>query len=234
MSNFKYLSPTVPLCWKCKSSAAESDGTGDMKCSQCGEPVQTATANHATSTMDPASRELISRLTAERAALHQQLERASRDIEGYQNALDGTQRVLDETTRERDNYLDTLKAIYARLGIKEGEVPGDEKVSQTVKRFVDALKDHNAQLLRERDEGLKHIERLHKMLTGDNEGALLISDLTEEVQTLRVTLGSLYRADNMLRLRICQRAPQIKAFSDWENHTAALAEAEQALKPQRP
>lgn len=35
-----------------------------------------------------------------------------------------------------ENMLDTFQAIYEKLGIREGEVPGTEKVSDTVLRFI--------------------------------------------------------------------------------------------------
>jgi hypothetical protein len=52
----------------------------------------------------------------------------------------------------------------------------------------------------------------------------------EENQKLRDALKALYKADTMLRLRVCQRAPQIKQFSDWQKHTEALTEVEKLLK----
>jgi hypothetical protein len=60
------------------------------------------------------------------------LARAGDEIESLQNQL-------ASITKERDDLVDTFAAIYDSLGITEDAVDGKEKVSVTVKRYIDNI-----------------------------------------------------------------------------------------------
>jgi hypothetical protein len=67
---------------------------------------------------------------------------------------------LNAAMAERQDFLDTLTAIYAKLDIKDGDVPGTEKVSDTVQRYVTAA-------LAERDEARRLLKNLFSLVMGE-------------------------------------------------------------------
>lgn len=78
-------------------------------------------------------------------------------VEDYEKLARTLETELTAALAEKQDFLDTLIAIYDKLGIKEGDVPGGEKVSVTVLRHVTAAlaqRDEANRLLGEATEAL--------------------------------------------------------------------------------
>lgn len=95
---------------------------------------------------------------------------------------------------EKQDFLDTLIAIYDKLGVKEGDVPGGEKVSVTVLRYVTtalAQRDEANRLLREAAESMKdtlmllqHADFSHEVAdsSGYDEGNYIAEKYEKRIQ----------------------------------------------------
>lgn len=58
-----------------------------------------------------------------------------------------------------------------------------------------------------------------------------IADLRADLARVRAALDKLYVSSSLLRVRISERAPVIKRFSDWDKHSDAMTLAQETLKP---
>jgi len=136
-------------------------------------------------TTEPESETL--RLDAALAFLKKKNEHSHPDLAGY--SVTGIQRLINDarqletelrvTQCENQDYLDTFQAIYNKLGIKEGDAPGSEKVSDTVLRYVTAtqrkLNEANGLLERAREDlkqALRQWSNLYDMANFDDDIAL--------------------------------------------------------------
>jgi len=78
---------------------------------------------------------------------HDKVPAAIRELDNISNIIrQNMSQAADEIERlqdENEDLIDTFRAIYDKLGIREGEVPGNEKVSVTVMKKINEIIERN-------------------------------------------------------------------------------------------